>query len=117
MFTIELIWNTLCHSCDVTGTQSESSKGKMSIGECKKLCEQEMDCMGIDYGKGSRLQECYLNLGVYDKHIKHNDFDAYILSRQDVKRKNPLISRFYKWFLLKKLKIVFLTIRLICRNY
>ena len=55
--------------------------------------------MGIDYGKGSRLQECYLNLGVYEKHKQHSNFDAYILSRQDGKRKHPLRSRFYKWFL------------------
>ena len=95
---VAFVWNTLCRSCDIAGTQGEVGKGKISLSECKKLCEQEINCVGIDFGKGSRLQECYLNLGIYEMHVAHDDFDVYILSRQDLKEeKHPLRSKIYKY--------------------
>ena len=98
---VAFVWNTLCRSCDIAGTQGEVGKGKISLSECKKLCEQEINCIGIDYGKGPRLQECYLNLGIYEMHVAHNDFDVYIVSRQDVKEeKHPLRSNIYKYIFL-----------------
>ena len=97
MCIVAFVWNTLCRACDIAGTQGERAKGKMSLSDCKKSCEQEIGCVGIDYGKGLRLQECYLNLGIYEMHVAHNDFDVYILSRQDVKEeKHPLKSRIHK---------------------
>ena len=95
---VAFYWNTLCRSCDIGGTQGEVGKGKISLSECKKLCEEEINCVGIDYGKGPRLQECYLNLGIYEVHVAHNDFDVYILSGQDVEEeKHPLRSKIYKY--------------------
>ena len=98
---VAFVWNTLCRSCGISGTLGGVTKGKISLSECKKLCEQEIDCVGIDYGKGSRLQECYLNLGIYERHVAHNDFDVYILSRQDVEEgKHPLGSAIHKYVFL-----------------
>ena len=77
-------WIKLCSSCDVDSTPSEKSIGKMTLLKCKRSCElnvqeTETECTGIDYGKGTRDKECFLNYGGETTYNKTSAFDAYIL--------------------------------------
>ena len=54
----------------------------MTLEECKLACMNDTTCSSVDYGKNSRIRECYLNYGNEIKYRDHDDFDSYVLDKQ-----------------------------------
>lgn len=52
----------VCEGCDYKGS-SEKYVGTKTLFVCLSLCEEDASCKAVDYGRGSRVKECYLNYG------------------------------------------------------
>jgi len=66
----------LCTSCDISGSETMAGSG-LSLDQCKSKCLDNASCRGIDFGKGGRAGQCYLNLGQNVNFGSHSDFDGY----------------------------------------
>lgn len=70
----------LCTSCDINGAETKYSSQfgeNMDVEECKWACMTRSDCLGIDFGKGDRKGQCYLNTAQNTAHTPHANFDAW----------------------------------------
>lgn len=70
----------LCTSCDINGAETKYSSQfgeNMDVEECKWACMARRDCLGIDFGKGNRKGQCYLNTAQNTAHTPHANFDAW----------------------------------------
>jgi len=67
----------ICEGCDLHG--SEQYIGDMTFEECEAKCiaNEGGECFGIDYGKGGRTSQCYLNYEDKDTWEDHGSFDAW----------------------------------------
>ena len=75
-------WAKTCTSCDIDSNPSEDFSGKMTLAECKQKCVEHGGCTAVDYGKGSKNQECYLNYGGRTTYKENENYDAYTLKRK-----------------------------------
>jgi len=66
----------LCTSCDISGSETTGGSG-LSLDQCKSKCLDDASCRGIDFGKGGRAGECYLNHGENVNFGSHDSFDGY----------------------------------------
>ena len=93
---IVFTWTAFCTSCDINSSPRESYKGKMTLDKCKGLCQSDKLCTAIDYGKGSRNEECHLNYGGKKSYKSHAGFNGYILSRNAGIKYLSLFNMFIK---------------------
>ena len=66
----------LCTSCDISGTETKAGED-ITLVECTSRCLNDETCLGIEFGKGGRKGECYLN---HDQNVKfrgHAHFDGW----------------------------------------
>ena len=66
----------LCTSCDITGSETMAGSS-LSLDQCKSKCLDDASCRGIDFGKGWREGQCYLNHGQNTNFGSHESFDGY----------------------------------------
>merc|ERR1719486_1749179 len=71
------MFSKLCSSCDYVGSEKRVAKG-VTLQKCMSLCAAMKTCTAIDFGKGSRKGECFVNTGAVKKHSAHGGFDAYV---------------------------------------
>ena len=83
----------MCENCDIKGREKKAGSG-YSLDDCKLACQIDPDCQGIDFGKGGRRGQCWLNydhpldMGTKDEYglyihledvvTENGDFDSYI---------------------------------------
>merc|ERR1712018_307115 len=74
-------WKKLCTSCDVTASNGQKYIAKTSLKDCKKRCEKDNGCKGIEYGKSRGISPhvCLDNYGGKVSHKEDPNFDGYIL--------------------------------------
>lgn len=72
-------WTELCTSCTVESSPIQRYVGKMTLMRCKQTCITEHQCTAIDYGKGTRNQECFLKYGGKRSHSPFPTLDAHIV--------------------------------------
>ena len=66
---------SVCTSCDISGGEN-FVEGVDTLDECKSRCLRTPSCKAIDFGKGSRVGQCYLNNRNSD-YGSHSRFDAW----------------------------------------
>ena len=72
----------LCRSCEIRGREARKGTG-YTLRQCKSECEFDPDCLGIDFGKDHRANECWFNYepsSIY-KYDQDPNFDAWIKSK------------------------------------
>ena len=71
----------MCENCDIKGDEYRvKSNYPISLNDCQSLCMEDDRCLGIDYGKGKRRGECYINIGQSKTAKKAETFDAWVWS-------------------------------------
>ena len=56
----------LCTLCDISRTETKAGDD-ITLVECTSRCLNDDTCLGIEFGKGGRKGECYLN---HDQNVK-----------------------------------------------
>ena len=72
----------LCRSCAIRGREARIGTG-YTLRQCRSECEFEPECLGIDFGKHHRANECWFNYeasSIY-KYDQDPNFDAWIKSK------------------------------------
>ena len=89
------MFSKLCTSCDYAGSEKKAATG-VTLAKCMSLCAASKACTAIDFGKGSRSGECFINTGTVKKHASHGGFDAYVKKTKaaaTTKKKPPTTAK------------------------
>ena len=81
------MFSKLCSSCDYSGTEKKVATG-VTLQKCMSMCAAMKACTAIDFGKGTRAGECFVNTGAVKKHSPHGGFDAYVKKTKPVPTTN-----------------------------
>ena len=77
------MFSKLCSSCDYSGSEKKVATG-VTLQKCMSMCAAMKACTAIDFGKGNRAGECFVNTGAVKKHSPNGGFDAYVKKTKPV---------------------------------
>ena len=66
----------VCKSCQIQGSETIVGIG-LTLRECKSKCIKNDNCLGIDFGKGSRKGICWLQTEQNTRTSNHKYFDSW----------------------------------------
>ena len=84
------MFSKLCSSCDYSGSEKKVATG-VTLQKCMSMCAAMKACTAIDFGKGNRAGECFVNTGAVKKHSPNGGFDAYVKKTKSGKSNEILV--------------------------